>query len=339
MKAVGDENIISVIVVTYNQENTISRTLDSVLCQQCHLPFEIVIGEDCSTDGTRQICEKYAHDYPDIVRLMDKAPNKGVIDNYYDCLSACRGKYIADCAGDDYWVDPMKLEKECTILENHPEVTLVHTDWLCYEEHTGHAYRSGRAPFTSPFTDGHTMLEAIVTQTNRPVIHLCTAMYRAEILFQEYIKVPTLFRNTSYGCEDLQICFIMAYKGVIAYLPDVTLHYSMGHDSVSSSANHDRQFRFIRRVTDLSLCLCKRYGIDGVVVQSFFRKRAFALAMHAFRSNNPRLRDEAASLSYDWNIKLTAPTKVIILIMRCRPMWTLTLCIRKIFVRLKAAWR
>ena len=64
------ENLISVVVCTYNQEDTIARTLDSILMQQCHVPYEIIIGEDCSTDQTRSVCETYANKYPDLCQQV-----------------------------------------------------------------------------------------------------------------------------------------------------------------------------------------------------------------------------------------------------------------------------
>ena len=139
------ENKISVIVATYNQEDTIGRTLDSILMQQCHVPYEIVIGEDCSTDSTRTVCQEYAKKHPDVIRLFANQKNKGLIDNYFDCLLACEGQYIAECAGDDFWTDPLKLEKEVTILEEHPEVTLVHTDWCRYNERRGQYKKAEKA--------------------------------------------------------------------------------------------------------------------------------------------------------------------------------------------------
>ena len=111
------KELISVIVCAYNQEGTIARTLDSILRQQCHLPVEIILGEDCSTDHTLDVCRQYAERYPESIRLMANAQNKGIIDNYFDCLLAAQGQYIADCAGDDEWSDPEKLEKELRIME------------------------------------------------------------------------------------------------------------------------------------------------------------------------------------------------------------------------------
>ena len=79
--------------------------------------------------------EDYDKRYPQI-RLFSNQQNKGVVDNYFDCLLACKGKYIADCAGDDFWVDPEKLEKEVCVMEQHPQVTMVITNWRFYNELT-----------------------------------------------------------------------------------------------------------------------------------------------------------------------------------------------------------
>lgn len=226
------EDKISVIVATYNQEDTIARTLDSILMQRCHLPIEIVVGEDCSTDSTRTVCESYAQRCPHIVRLMPKTPNKGMIRNYYDCLMACRGKYIADCAGDDFWTDPEKLEKELRIMEEHPTVTLVHTNWRFYNEDTHNTKDNTYVPFPALITKGTDILEAVITQTTAPVVHTCTSLYRADVIKRCYDEDPELFRNPENGCEDLQLVCMLAANGDVAYLPDHTLNYSVGRLSL-----------------------------------------------------------------------------------------------------------
>lgn len=330
------ENIVSVIVTTYNQEDTIGRALDSVLCQRCHLPFEIVIGEDCSTDHTRQICQEYAERYPQQIRLICNEHNKGLLDNYFDCLLACRGKYIADCAGDDCWVDEQKLEKEVRIMEEHPEVTLVHTAWRYYNEQT-HAVTSPlQQPFTTSMTNGKEMLEAIITQTRTPVIQLCTSLYRAETILKEYHANPFLFRNKDFGCEDLQIAFLMAYNGVVAYLPDVTLHYSIGHESVSTSADEKKQFRFVRRVTSLSHYLSETYHIKSPAIERYFSYRIFALAMHAFRTYSPLLRQEVLECEQVWNAHRERRTSLVLSVTRHKTLWKTALLIRDIKKRVCA---
>ena len=95
--------LVSVLVATYNQEKYIAQTLDCILMQQCSFEFEIIIGEDCSTDKTREICLEYQAKYPDQIVLCLNEYNKGLLDNYFDIFLKTKGKYIADCGGDDYW--------------------------------------------------------------------------------------------------------------------------------------------------------------------------------------------------------------------------------------------
>jgi len=279
------EKLISVIVCTYNQENTIGRTLDSVLMQQCHVPYEIVIGEDCSTDGTLEVCKQYAAQHPDIIRLIANEKNKGLIDNYFDCILASKGKYIGDCAGDDYWDDPLKLEKEVTILESNSQVTLVHTPWYFVDEDGQKTASTGHL-FTAPITQGKMMLEDIIIQTDLPVIQLCTSLYRRDIVLEEMQKDEYMFRNKEFGCEDLQISFVMALHGDIAFLQDRTLNYTVGHESISYSQDYSKQFRFTKRVTDLSYYLTQKYQIHSSRTDNYFRQRIFALYMHAFRAHS-----------------------------------------------------
>jgi glycosyltransferase involved in cell wall biosynthesis len=120
--------LISVCIITFNQENYISGALDSILMQKCSYPFELIIGEDCSTDRTRQICEDYAKKYHEI-KLLDSSGNLGMTANFYRTISAATGKYIALCEGDDFWTDPLKLEKQVRFLVQHPEYGMICTDY------------------------------------------------------------------------------------------------------------------------------------------------------------------------------------------------------------------
>lgn len=327
------DNLISVIVLTYNQESTIRRTLDSILVQKCHIPFEIVIGDDCSTDNTRNICEKYIQHFPDIIRLMPKTQNKGVVDNYFDCLLSCRGKYIADCAGDDFWIDDNKLEKEVTILEKNSYVTLVHTNWFFYNEETNEQIPNKVNVFRDRITDGKNMLEAIVTQTNDVVVHLCTSMYRADIFRKVYDEDINLFRNKNFVCEDIQVVFAMAMNGNIAYIPDYTLNYSYGiNESVSYSINSQKQYKFFKGVTELSFYICNKYNISGNRIVWYFQHRLFALAMHAFRGNDKALRDDVYVCAKRWNVKRQMKTIILLAIMSNNITWSFALYIRKILL-------
>ena len=328
-------SLISVIVVTYNQEKTIARTLDSILCQKCHIPFEIVIGEDCSTDQTGDICRNYAHQYPEQIRLFSNPKNKGMVDNYFDCLFACRGELIADCAGDDFWVDEMKLEKALRVMESDENITLVHTAWRYYNEGSRVATPSPQQLFSTPITEGKTMLEAILTQTSMPIIQLCTSLYRADVILSAYHAYPALFRGQDIVCEDLQISFFEAQNGKIAYLPDVTLNYSQGSDTVSSPKNIRKLFDFYKKATNQSLAIAKTFGIKSKSTQRFFTQRTFALLMHAFRAHDTFMRSEAIECQKQWETRDCFSILLVKGITACEPIWTCALKIRQVLLKLK----
>lgn len=329
------ENMISVVVITYNQEDTVSRTLDSILMQQCHVPFEIVIGEDCSTDNTRAICEGYAQQHPDIIRLICNPQNKGIVDNYFDCLLACRGKYIADCAGDDFWTDPQKLEKEVCMMEAHDNVTMVITNWQYYDEERQTPMPS-RQQHLDPITPGRDLLKAIITQRNMSVFHLCTALYRADVFRKAYKEDTFLFRNKGFCSEDIQIAFSMALHGDIAYLPDITLSYSLGQESVSNSEDDAKQFGFVRKMTDLIHYLALKHHID---LADFFPDRIFALGMHAFRAHQPKLYQATLACEKEWQVNRPLKNRILFAVMSRKWLWKIGLIVRQAVVRLKRACR
>ena len=118
------EPLLSIVTITYNHEPYIAKTIEGVLMQQVKFPIELIIAEDCSTDGTRSICQQYAEQYPDLIRLITSESNVGAIANERRAMLAARGKYIALCEGDDYWTDPLKLQKQVDFLEAHPDYSV-----------------------------------------------------------------------------------------------------------------------------------------------------------------------------------------------------------------------
>lgn len=116
--------LVSIVCITYNHEPYLRQTLDSFLMQKTSFAYEIILAEDCSTDGTRKICEEYAAKYPDIIHYIYRDHNVGYNENEYEAMCAAKGKYIAYCEGDDYWTIPDKLQKQVDFLESHPEYSV-----------------------------------------------------------------------------------------------------------------------------------------------------------------------------------------------------------------------
>nr|WP_315142948.1 glycosyltransferase [uncultured Flavobacterium sp.] len=119
---------VSIFILTYNQEQFIAQTIEGVLMQKTNFSYQLVIGEDYSTDETRTICERYATEYGEKIKLLPTLyKNIGLIANYMRTIKECDGKYIAICDGDDFWIDDNKLQKQVDFLENNPDYSLVYT--------------------------------------------------------------------------------------------------------------------------------------------------------------------------------------------------------------------
>ncbi len=127
---------LSVCIVTYNQENFISQTLDSVLSQKTNFPYEVIIGDDGSTDNTPKVILEYKEKYPEIVKPILKEKNlllQGK-NNYLETVEKCSGEYIAYLDGDDFWCDENKLQKQVDFLDNNPDYSLVGHDFYVIKQ-------------------------------------------------------------------------------------------------------------------------------------------------------------------------------------------------------------
>ena len=115
---------VSVLTITYNHGPFVGECLESVLAQQTDFAFEMVVGEDCSTDQTRAVCREQQARRPDRIRLLLAERNRGRHANFRNAFEACRGEYVALIEGDDYWTDGTKLRQQVALLDAHPETAI-----------------------------------------------------------------------------------------------------------------------------------------------------------------------------------------------------------------------
>lgn len=143
------EPLVSVRLATYQQEAWIAQCLEGILMQRTDFPFEVIVGEDGGPDQTRNIAQSYADRFPDRVRLLPAEPNLGPMRNSHRIQQACRGKYHAMVEGDDYWTDPLKLQRQVDFLEAHPEAPLCFHNALVLNERLA----AVRLYFEKPFKE------------------------------------------------------------------------------------------------------------------------------------------------------------------------------------------
>lgn len=206
---------VSVLCITYNHKNFIQKCLDNFVCQKTNFKFEILVHDDCSSDGTAEIVKEYANKYPDLIIAMLEKENqysKGVqiVDDLM--LPKAKGKYIALCEGDDYWCNENKLQLQYDFMEQHPDVIACFGNTVCHD-------LDGKAEdkYYNNYQTQHflTAREAIVT-TN---VHTSSYFFKRELLPRR-----TEFRKYSFG--DYVMLTSALAKGKLAVLPTVMSVYN-----------------------------------------------------------------------------------------------------------------
>ena len=219
---------VSVLILTYNQETYIAQAIESVVSQQTNFPIEIVIGEDCSTDGTRAIVQRHALSHPDRIRPLFRERNLGLMNNFTGTLGECRGEYIAVLGGDDYWIDNAKLQKQADLLDDQPDCS------ACF-----HAVRVVDEAFGNPedTIPPYKPIWTIEDLINGCSIVACSNMFRREIA----AALPAWYHKMEM--EDWPLHFLNAERGVLRMLPDVMAVYRIHRKGYASQASRELQVR------------------------------------------------------------------------------------------------
>ncbi len=244
--------IVSVLVLTYNQESTIRRTLDSILAQETSYPYEIIIGEDYGTDGTRTICEEYAQKY-DKVFLVHQTENYGVTKNYCNTVTHAKGQYLMVCAGDDYWHNKRKIQLQVEYMEAHPKCVVCHTDIDLLHTKTGKIVHDYKRVNNVRIPTGYIQQEIYSGRENISAVTMCIR----KSLFDKYIPKDDFIR-LGFPREDWPTLIILSRYGTIEYIPISTATYTRDHKSLSNVSNykkiiqmHEADFRMTKYLSNL----------------------------------------------------------------------------------------
>ena len=248
----GNSNpLVSVIVTTYNHEPYLAGALEAILKQRCDFGVEIILGEDCSTDGTLAVCEEYAEKYPEQITLIASAENVGWRANYRRCAEAARGKYIAFCDGDDYWCDENRLAEQVALMEQNPAIGLCYT---LAERRDEKGCLVGRFPVG----EGHTTLDTLLHDW---CIENCTTLAKRELVLDYYVAEKPENRQ-EWLTEDLPMwLFVAAHSGVV-YINRVTAVHRVFPDSVSHSTSLQKRLAFCDSSSNIKLWFDERYNFS-----------------------------------------------------------------------------
>lgn len=271
-----DIPIVDVVMVTYNHAEYIEEAIKSVLMQQTKYSYRIKIGEDCSTDHTRQLVMDYHEQYPDKIDLVLWDKNVGGGRNVIELIKGCKGKYIAFLEGDDYWTDPFKLEKQISLLENNEQYIgtahnvrcvnkrgeLLHRDFGLYSICEEHIYGKEQAE------------------------RFEMAAQTASLLFRNIWKgwtvkeLETFFMSTGNG--DIKINILLGLSGDIYYFKDIMADHRRVFEGDSWTAkSHNKNMmwfhyltccsiqNYMKKYKNISLDIDKRF--DSMLEESYMK--------------------------------------------------------------------
>lgn len=283
------EPLVSVVMITYNHAPYITQAIEGVLQQKTNFPFELVIGEDCSTDGTREIVFEYQKKYPDIIRVITSEQNVGATRNLYRTEKNCRGKYIAYCEGDDYWHRPDKLQKQVDYMENHPECGLVCSDYNFYDVSRGQqieAYNryTGRTFPRAPYIND-------VVRRNCSVLS-CTVAVRRNLLERVVDSDPILYQSGRFLMGDTQRWVEISSMAEIAYIDEPLAVRRRLIESATKSKDVRRRLRFGKSTMELMIYLVEKYHLPTNKRQSYEAEWCNICLKLAFYEEDCKLADE-----------------------------------------------
>lgn len=218
--------LVAIRCITYNHEPYIRDALEGFVMQKTDFPFVAIVHDDASTDGTAKIIREYAEKYPDIIKPIYETENQyskhdgslGRIMN--EACNATGAEYIAMCEGDDYWTDPLKLQKQVDFLESHPDYGMCYTKARRYKQEDCKFIDVWGGPFKS--------FETLLEENTVPTL---TVVLRSKIQRQYSLEIKPGLRKWKMG--DYPIWLYFAYNSKIKFMPEVTSVYRILNNSAS----------------------------------------------------------------------------------------------------------
>lgn len=273
--------LVSVYMITYNHEKYIAQAIESVLMQKTDFPYQLIIGEDYSTDGTRKIVEEYAATYPEKIKAILNPQNLGPMRNAANVYKACTGKYVAMLEGDDYWTDPLKLQRQVDFLEANPDFGMTYSKVRNFiQKKNKYAYYFGGNKET---------FEELLLGNSIPTLTSC---FRVD-LWKKYNKdIKPEVRNWLMG--DYPMWLYFAKKSKIKFENKVTGVYRVLENSATHLPFIEKEIAFEKSYIEIADFFCDKYCPNNNSTQ---RKFELYYSWKLFRCwiicQSPQLKEQA----------------------------------------------
>ena len=309
---VPEKPLVSVCVQTYQHVDYIADCLEGILMQKTTFPFEILVGEDASTDGTREICKRYARKYPHKIRLFLHSRENNITINgtpsgrfnaLYNTYQA-RGEYIAKCEGDDYWVDPYKIQKQVDYLRKDPELALVYTSFIEYNKKTGKWNRNPYKNLSAGIMEGRIFHELVKGSW----IATVTVMIRRKDLAQ-YVDYMEILSG-EYPMADMPAWLELAYHKKIGYINETTAVRRLLQNSASQFTKIKKRAEFIEKGHQIRKNILRKHTTDQDIDNQLDIKINRRRIRYTFFTNEPAIMEQAKNHLEELGYSLSFSEKI-----------------------------
>ena len=240
---------VSIICTVFNKEPWLKKTIDSFLAQQTEFSFEIILVDDASTDGSRKIIADYQTSHPDVIRAFYQDENQGIAKTWVAICKEARGYYIARCDGDDFWIDPLKLQKQVDLLASRPDCRWSNTDFDIYDEHGNFVSKAGFANHTIPLADTYEKMLA-----TRGFTMASTWLVDRDLMLEVNQELDL---TTSDDTFNLQLELFQ--RTSLAYLNEATVAYTINQGSDSRPTDFRKLERRFHKLLQTQLEYLDKY--------------------------------------------------------------------------------
>jgi hypothetical protein len=278
--------LVSVVMITFNHRPYIERAVECVLNQETDFSVELVIGEDCSTDGTRELVFDLQRRHPEHIRVVTSGNNVGCHKNILRTERACRGNYVAYCEGDDYWDDPSKLAKQVAFLESRPDYVMVHSNCHRYVVAEQRLLRNNLT--VSNNLDDTKAYEDLLL--GRRLMMTLTVVARREKL-QRVLETCPECSDPKWPMGDTQRWLELSRLGNVGCIHEALATKNMLAESASSSQDARKLLRFFLAARELHFHYLEKYPVTAEVNRAVREKLASALLQHAYQACDPAVAD------------------------------------------------
>jgi len=244
---------VGVCMLVYNHEKYVTQAVESIVSQQTSFAFKLVIGEDCSTDKSREILIQLKQKYPDKIELLLEDKNLGMINNFYRTINAIDAPYVAFCEGDDFWNTSDKLQLQFDYLEANPATGLVFSNLNIKE-------KNRTIPSSIKIPPDYSLKPENLLVNNS--IATCTVMCRKKLL----LEAQDFLGGRHFAMGDYPLWLYVAQKSTLAYLDKALATYRIVGGSATNQ-NYGKQLQFLESQWEVKQLYAQKFTFPASITR------------------------------------------------------------------------